>query len=110
MTPAFASFGAQALHYFQRDHDTPLRRPLAVAAAWRGPDMAARTAEWSERLGPDDVAEIEAACVAVRARGLALGEVRREDFPLPGLSERVRGWARELLAGRGFLLVRGLPV
>jgi hypothetical protein len=110
MTPAFASFGAQAMHYFQRDHEAPLRRPLAVAAAWRGPDVAARPEEWSERLAAEDVAEIEAACDAVRARGLGLGEVRREDFPLPRLAERVRGWARELLTGRGFLLVRGLPV
>jgi hypothetical protein len=110
MTPAFASFGAQALHYFQRDHEEPLRAPLDVAAAWRGPEMAAHPEAWTVCLGADDVAEIEAACTGVRARGLSLGEVRREDFPLPRLAARVRDWARELLSGRGFLLVRGLPV
>ena len=110
MTPAFASFGAQAMHYFQREHETPARAPLAVPAAWRGADMAAHPEAWTERLAAEDVAEIEAACGAVRARGLGLGEIRREDFPLPRLAERVRGWSRELLAGRGFLLVRGLPV
>jgi len=109
MPPAFASFGAQALHYFQREHEAPLRRPLVSAAAWRGPEMAART-DWIVRLGPDDVGELEQACAAVRARGLALGDVRREDFPLRALGERVRGWAHELLDGPGFLLVRGLPV
>jgi len=98
MTPAFASFGAQAMHYFQRAHEAPLRRPLEVPAAWRGADMGARPEEWTVRLAAEDVAEIEAACGAVRARGLALGEVRREDFLLPRLAERVRGWTRELLS------------
>ena len=110
MTPAFASFGAQALHYFQREHEAPLRAPLdQVAAAWRGRDMAARQ-DWIVRLGADEVAELERACASVQARRLALGEVRREDFPLGALGGRIRAWADELLHGRGFLLVRGLPV
>jgi hypothetical protein len=109
MTPAFASFGAQAMHYFQREHDAPLRAPLDVPAAWRGSEMASRS-DWVVRLAADEVAELERACAAVQARGLALGEVRREDFPLAALGARIRGWAEELLRGRGFLLVRGLPV
>jgi hypothetical protein len=109
MTPAFASFGAQAMHYFQREHDAQLRAPLDVPAAWRGSEMAARS-DWVVRIAADDVAELERACAAVQARGLALGEVRREDFPLAALGGRIRGWAEELLHGRGFLLVRGLPV
>src|SRR6185503_18315862 len=109
MTPAFATFGAQALHYFQREHEAPLRTSLDVAAAWRGAEMAARD-DWVVRLGADDVAELEQACAAVQARGLGLGEVRREDFPLATLGGRLRAWADELLRGRGFLLVRGLPV
>jgi hypothetical protein len=109
MTPAFASFGAQALHYFQREHEAPLRAPLDVAAAWRGPEMAARS-DWIVHLDAADVAELEHACAAVQARGLALGEVRREDFRLEALGARVRAWRDQLLHGRGFLLVRGLPV
>ena len=56
------------------------------------------------------IEELEAALAAVRERGLALEDLRREDFPLPGLAPRVTDWARELSAGRGFLLLRGLPV
>jgi hypothetical protein len=36
--------------------------------------------------------------------------VRREDFALPTLAPAIAGWARELQHGRGFMLVRGLPV
>ncbi len=109
MTPNHLSFSTQALRYFQRDHDTILRQPLAVAAAWRGPEVARQT-DWIARLSTDQIAELERAADAVQARGLSLGDVRREDFPLPTLAPLIAVWARELADGRGFLLVRGLPV
>jgi hypothetical protein len=39
-----------------------------------------------------------------------VAEVGRVDFELPGLAPVIAGWAHELDAGRGFVLVRGLPV
>ena len=109
MADAWMSFGAQALHYFQREHDEVRRTPVGGPAAWRGPDMRRRT-DWIVPLTAADVAEIAAAVAAVRARGLAMGELRREDFPLPTLAPRLRSWADEVRNGRGFLLLRGLPV
>jgi hypothetical protein len=79
-------------------------------SAWIGADMRNREAEWSYRLSSPEVAEIEAAVRQVRARGLDIAEIRREDFPLPTLGpvlDRIRG---EVLDGRGFALLRGLPV
>jgi hypothetical protein len=108
--PAFQSFAAQALHYFRREHERPSREPVRGPAAWRGAELAQRPESWTRGLGAGEIEELEAACRAVRARGLALGEVRREDFPLPTLAPLARDWARELLQGRGFLLLRGLPV
>ena len=43
-------------------------------------------------------------------RGLSLADVHRDDFRLPGLAATIAEWSRELATGRGFLLVRGLPV
>jgi hypothetical protein len=103
------SFGAQALHYFDRPHEGVRREPLDGPAAWRGPDLARRE-DWLVRLSPAQIAELEAARDQVRRRGLGLGEMRREDFPLPALDREIARWTRELDAGRGFLLVRGLPV
>jgi hypothetical protein len=109
VTPNHLSFGTQALRYFQREHEAIARAPLGGPAAWRGPEVARRD-DWVVRLTPAQVDEIERAVDAAAARGLGLDAVRREEFPLPTLAAAIAGWARELSHGRGFLLVRGLPV
>lgn len=101
------SFGAQALHYFQRPHEAVPAGPVGGPAAWRGEDVATRD-DWIVHLSPGEIAEIE---VAARAcEGLPLERIDRNNFPLPSLSRRVREWSSELATGRGFLLLRGLPV
>jgi hypothetical protein len=109
MAGHFLSFGEQALHYFNREHEDVRRVPLASPAAWRAADVA-RSEEWITELGPTDLGEIERAVDAVRRGGIAMGAMRREDFPLPTLAPRVAAWTRDLAGGRGFLVVRGLPV
>ena len=88
----------------------PLRRPIDGPSAWIGADMRGGEAEWSYRMSPAETAEIEAALKSVQARGLEIAAIRREDFPLPTLGpvlDRLRG---EVLDGRGFVLLRGVPV
>jgi len=109
MTSNHLSFATQAMRYFQRAHEAIAREPLAVPAAWRGADVRAR-ADWVVRLAPAQVDELERAAGAAAARGIGLEALRREDFPLPTLAPLVARWARELAGGRGFLLIRGLPV
>jgi hypothetical protein len=87
-----------------------MRRPIEGPSAWTGADMRQRAAEWTYRLSPTDRAEIAVAVAAVRARELDLVDVSRADFPLPTLGptlDRIRG---EVLNGRGFALLRGMPV
>jgi Taurine catabolism dioxygenase TauD, TfdA family len=57
-----------------------------------------------------EIAEIETAVKRVRAHGLHIAEIRREDFPLPTLGPVIDRLRAEVLDGRGFVLVRGLPV
>jgi hypothetical protein len=88
----------------------PPRRLIEGPSAWIGADTKKREAEWSYRLSPPEIAEIEAALAAVRDRGLDIADITREDFPLPTLGpvlDRLRG---EVLDGRGFVLLRGMPV
>lgn len=88
----------------------PSRRPIDGPSAWIGADLRGREAEWSYRLTPSEVAEIEAALSLVRARGLDLADIRREDFPLPTLGPVLGRLRADVLEGRGFVLLRGVPV
>jgi len=101
------SFGAQALHYLQRPHDRAPAGPVGGPAAWRGAE-ASRRDDWIVRFTSEDIAEIEAA--ARSTAGLPLERIDRSNFPLPALAPRIRSWADELAVGRGFVLLRGLPV
>ena len=107
MDRPFLSFAEQALHYFNREHDDVRRDPLVGPAVWRGANVAGRR-DWIVELGAIDIAEIERALAT--ARDAPMGTMRREDFPLPTLAPCVAEWRRELASGRGFLVVRGLPV
>ena len=89
---------------------TPSRRLIEGPSAWIGADMRGREAEWSYRLSPAEIAEIEAALQAVQARGLDIADIRREDFPLPTLGPVLDRLRAEVLDGRGFVLLRGVPV
>jgi hypothetical protein len=80
------------------------------AAAWYGPDVAKRT-DWLMPLSPAQVDEIETTTKALAARGADIAAITAQDFPLPTLAATLRARVdEEVLNGRGFLLLRGLPV
>lgn len=106
---SYRSFAEQALHYFDRPHEGVPRQPIESPAAWRGPEVM-RDDSWVAHFTDADIAEIEAAVAGVQSRGGSLATTGRDEFPLPTLAPRIAGWARELRDGRGFLLLRGLPV
>ena len=86
-------------------------RPLIEGpSAWLGRDLRGRKEEWTYQLSPKDIAEIDAATAAARARGLDIAEIRPADFPLPNLGTKLDRLREEVLNGRGFVLLRGLPV
>ena len=86
-----------------------LTTPLEDPAAWRG-DRMARRSDWIVPLDETMAAELESAVAAVAARGIDLFEVTRPDFPLPAMGGHFETMLRELEGGRGFALLRGLPV
>ncbi|WP_405239227.1 TauD/TfdA family dioxygenase [Lentisalinibacter orientalis] len=105
---SYNTLQAQTLHYFARPHAKIRRKPITGPAAWRGSDL--RPSDWTHELTPAEVDEIRAAVNVVAARGLELRRLRRQDFPLPLLAPRIDEWRRELADGRGFQLIRGVPV
>ena len=89
---------------------TPLpTAPLTTPAAWLGAELADRD-DWVHVLTEGEIGELESALANVRRRGLEVTAIDREAFPLGSLERTIARWADELDDGRGFLLVRGLPV
>lgn len=84
-------------------------RAVDHPSVWRGPDMARRD-DWIVRLDATDCAELDAALVQVKARGIGIPGLAKKDFPLPGLARKLAGVRADLEDGRGFALLRGLPV
>ena len=82
--------------------------PVSDRIAWKGPALT--NADWLTQVTPANIADMEAALAAVRARGLPMEAVTKADFPLPSLQVRLVELAREIEQGRGFALMRGLPV
>lgn len=78
-------------------------------SVWTAADVS-RDESWVHALSDEDVAEIDAALERVEASGLAFPHFGREDSPLPRLSARLARIADGLENGRGFALLRGLPV
>jgi hypothetical protein len=83
-------------------------RVLETACEWRAEDVADEAA-WTERLSAADIAEIDAAMAHARAKTDDMLEIGKDDFPLPNLSVRLEAIERELMEGRGFVRIRGLP-
>lgn len=86
-----------------------MREPLAAAAAWRGGDLATHR-DWCEALSEIEVAELDQALQHAKNTGKPLGALTKDDFPLPTLSRKVGRWRDEVEAGRGFQVIRGVPV
>jgi hypothetical protein len=80
------------------------------AAAWYGPEITKRD-DWMMPLAAAEVAEVENATRALVARDADIAAVTARDFPLPTLGPKLAARVGdEVLNGRGFLLLRGLPV
>jgi hypothetical protein len=76
---------------------------------WYGCELAKRD-DWIRRFSAAALAEIDAAVEGFRSTGKPLEAMAAGDFPLPRLGPVLRALLAELLEGRGFVLLRGLPV
>ncbi len=78
-------------------------------SAWLGPNLT-KDPSWIYEFTPGDLAEVEAALARVKAKPLAMKDVRRVDFVLPSLGPKLAEQLEEINSGRGFVVLRGLPV
>ena len=78
-------------------------------SAWYGP-AEALSLDWIEQLSDADIDEVQRASFPLAESSIDIAAIRRESFPLPEFSARLQRILQEVLNGRGFALLRGLPV
>jgi hypothetical protein len=82
--------------------------PIDGPSAWYGGEMAKSDA-WIHMLSSAEIDEVDAALTAVKTNGLEILQISRDAFKLPTLGTVLDGIRQELLHGRGFALIRGIP-
>jgi len=84
---------------------TTLPPAIRDPSAWSGPELKER--DCIEHLSESEVAELEKAVEPLEQAQIELTAI---DVPLPTLAPRLRVLLDEVLNGRGFVLIRSLPV
>jgi TfdA family taurine catabolism dioxygenase TauD len=85
-----------------------LMKPIIDPAGW-SPETFKNNEEWMYRLSDSEIGEVIDAVDQVERKGTDLLNVSRSNFPLPRFSKAIVDISSELMEGRGFALLRGLP-
>ncbi|MBW2292690.1 MAG: TauD/TfdA family dioxygenase [Deltaproteobacteria bacterium] len=80
---------------------------LETGSEWHAPDVADES-RWIEFFDEAERDELDAALRRALEKSSQVLEISKNDFPLPTLQARLRMIERELIEGRGFVLLRGL--
>jgi hypothetical protein len=84
-------------------------KPISSPKAWRGETLA-RDTSWLVTLTAADIADVDHALATAKATGRSMEDIGRDDFPLTTARARLEQTVAELYDGRGFVVLRGLPV
>ena len=83
--------------------------PVSGPSVWYGPQWRERT-DWIRTFSAGELAELDVAIRSFKASGAPLTGIAPARFPLPTLGAALGALTRELLEGRGFVMLRGFPV
>lgn len=83
--------------------------PVVDPAAWTAEDML-KTDSWVYQLSDSEIGELMSAVEAIESRGVDIKDITRDDFDLPVLGPTLKEIYQDLTDGRGFALIRGLPI
>lgn len=86
-----------------------LRTPIDDTVAWRATEIA-QTKDWNTPLSSAHLVQLENALTLAKQCDKQLYEITTNDFPLPDMSADITAWIDEIENGRGFMVLRGLPV
>lgn len=86
-----------------------LKQKIEDATAWKGKDIKDDTS-WIYHWSDQSITVLEKALENIKAKGLKVPDFTKEDFPITELAEEINHFNEELENGRGFILIRGLPI
>jgi hypothetical protein len=84
-------------------------KPIVESGCWYPDDLKGSNA-WVYQLNGDEIGEILKTAEAIERSGVDLKKVTRADFPVPGFADALGDIKQELMDGRGFIVIRGLPI
>lgn len=83
---------------------------IETPAAWFGNDMAINPDRWLRHLSDAETAELETAAEHFNSAQGDIAAITAENFPLPVMGASLVELRKTLINGRGFEVLRGLPV
>lgn len=89
--------------------DTNLPPEIRDGSAWYGSELAERS-DWIERLSKAEIADVDHLVYEIERSSVDLATMNPNDAPLPTFGPRLERLLEEVLNGRGFVLIKGLPV
>lgn len=86
-----------------------LKEKLTGPSAWRGADLR-NDDSWIIQLSQEAITLIDKALTTVKNNGLSFPNFTKDDFPIHAWSDELASYAEEMENGKGFILLRGLPI
>jgi Taurine catabolism dioxygenase TauD, TfdA family len=84
-------------------------QPVVDPAGWSPADLR-DLASWCYRITERDADDLADGIAAVRRKGVATVDVSREDFPLKSFGDVLADVRRELMDGRGIVMMQDFPL
>ncbi|KIH93273.1 taurine catabolism dioxygenase TauD [Sporothrix brasiliensis 5110] len=114
-SPDFDKFEARSKRRAETEQLSPVLpegfpKQLHSELAWDLESLTASKYDWNYVLSADDIAELHRALKHFKDLNKPLGFVSQETFPLSDLHATLRDVSREVHHGRGFKVIRGIPV
>ena len=100
--------GFRTFHEMKRVPAVPMQ-PVVDPADWNAIELA-DVSTWSYMLSDSDRSELKDAVASFRRSGKKIEDVDSDNFHLDGLAEVLVDVRRELLDGRGIVMMRNFPV
>ena len=89
----------------ERTHLAPMDGPTA----WLGAELS-RSDQWIYSLSAEEIVAVERLAAELRRSASSYERIKRDAVAIGALAPAVRAWRDALHRGRGFVLIRGLPV